>query len=79
MRLLAATVALLGWRSVHAIPTFGELGSYPVVIEQATSSGHFVDPELQQRALRFYNQATARESCSPACKLRLSDFYQLLL
>jgi hypothetical protein len=71
MRLSAATVALLGWRSVHAIPTFGEFGSDPVIIEKPTSSGHFVDPELQQRALRFYNQATARESCSPAWNILL--------
>jgi hypothetical protein len=64
MRLLATTVALLGWRAAFAIPTPDKLGP-DVVVERAISSGLFNHPELQQRASRFFNQATAREFCLP--------------
>lgn len=60
----AATFALLGWRTTHAIPpTFGT-NNPGLIIEKVTPSAQFINPELQHRSSRFLNQATARESFS---------------
>ena len=67
MRLLhAVTLAFLGWRTAQAIPrTFGT-DNTGLIVEKATPSGQFDDPELQDRSSRFLNKVTARESYSKA-------------
>lgn len=63
MRLLPAAIfALLGWRATDAILHSFGTGNPNLVLEKVTPSGQFGDPELQHRASRFLNQATARES-----------------
>jgi hypothetical protein len=38
-------------------------------MEKISPSGHFDNPELQQRASRFFNQATARMFSTPSSML----------
>lgn len=78
MRLLAITCAFLGLRRIHASPPFciDGIGSH---VEKISPSGHFDNPELQQRALRFLNQATARTFCALMSRISRLTSTQLLL
>lgn len=72
MRLLpAVAIALLGWRTARAIPPAFGTDNPGLIVEKVTPSGQFDDPELQHRASRFLNQATARESYSTDCISKL--------
>ena len=63
MRLLATTCAFLGFGRIQASPLVdtNRIRSY---VEKVSPSGHFENLELQQRAFRFLNQATASMFCT---------------
>ena len=77
--LLTATLAFLGWQPVRAIPPTFLAGNPGLVVEKATPSGLFQDPELQQRSSRFLIQATERESLSTIALLHCPNKNQRLL
>lgn len=77
MRLLhAATLAFLGWRTAQAIPPNFGTDDPGLIVEKATPSGQFDDPELQDRSSRFLNKVTAREFYSKTVYLYCPDKYQ---